>query len=56
LYDAVEGSVGNASFGVAKLNAEVRSPHTVRRHGVMLGSDSLWPWPKRASMKRITDV
>src|SRR5439155_7389452 len=33
-------------------NAEVRSPQTARRQGVMFGSST----PKRASMKRITDV
>ncbi|MCY1551690.1 hypothetical protein D9M68_880360 [compost metagenome] len=46
-------SVGKgSSFGLAKLKALVRSPHTVRRKAPMLGSFT----PKRASMKRITDV
>ncbi|MDT4846425.1 hypothetical protein FQZ97_804450 [compost metagenome] len=46
-------SVGSVSlFGVAKLKALVRSPHTARRNGEMLGSFT----PKRASMNRITEV
>ncbi|MNV33601.1 hypothetical protein D3C71_1249730 [compost metagenome] len=46
-------SVGRASvFGVAKLKALVRSPHTARRNGEMLGSFT----PKRVSRKRSTEV
>ena len=46
-------SVGSGSlFGLAKLKALVRSPHTARRKRPMLGSFT----PKRCSMKRITEV
>ncbi|MNK91511.1 hypothetical protein D3C87_1116090 [compost metagenome] len=46
-------SVGSASlFGVLKLNAEVRSPQTARRNGLILGSCT----PKRVSRKRSTEV
>ncbi|MNV49144.1 hypothetical protein D3C71_1410880 [compost metagenome] len=41
-----------SSLGVAKLKAEVRSPSTARRHGLMLSSGT----PKRASRKRSTEV
>ena len=41
-----------SSFGSAKLNALVRSPLTARRQAEMFGSIT----PKRASMKRITEV
>ena len=37
---------------LSKSNAEVRSPQTARRQGVMFGSST----PKRASMKRISEV
>src|SRR5436309_3160710 len=46
------GGDGTLSEALSKSNAEVRSPHTARRHGVMFGSFT----PNRASMKRITDV
>src|ERR1700759_4661913 len=49
---SVSGRLTRDSFGVAKSNAEVRSPTTARRQGEMLGSCT----PKRFSMKRITDV
>ena len=39
-------------MGVRKSKAEVRSPQTARRQGVMFGSST----PKRASRKRITEV
>ena len=39
-------------FGVAKSKAEVRSPHTARRQGAILGSMT----PKRCSRNRITEV
>lgn len=49
----VSGSSGNGSlFGLAKLNAEVRSPQTARRQGLIFGSMT----PKRCSRKRITEV
>ena len=46
------GSAGTESDALSKSNAEVRSPQTARRHGVMLGSST----PNRASMKRISEV
>src|SRR5262245_10872938 len=47
------GSAGNGLwFGRRKLNGQVRSPSTARRHGLMLGSMA----PKRASRKRMSDV
>jgi len=39
-------------FGLAKLKALVRSPHTARRQAEMLGSIT----PKRCSRKRSTEV
>ena len=53
----MSGSGANDTSGVAKLNAEVRSPATARRHAVMLVSiSSGWSSAKRASMKRISEV
>ncbi len=46
------GSGGTRSDALSKSNAEVRSPQTARRHGVMFGSST----PNRASMKRISEV
>ena len=40
------------AIGFEKSSADVMSPHTVRRHGGMLGSVT----PKRCSMKRMDDV
>jgi hypothetical protein len=48
----VLGSVGTCSTVFEKSKADVRSPATERRHGVMLGSLT----PKRDSMSRMTDV
>ena len=50
---ATDGSGGNGlAFGVLKSKHEVRSPHTARRQGAILGSIT----PKRVSRKRITEV
>src|SRR6201999_3505464 len=49
---SVSGRLTLDSFGLAKLNTEVRSPTTARRHGEILASCT----PKRFSMKGTTDV
>jgi hypothetical protein len=49
------GGIGQRARGRedrVKSNAEVRSPHTARRHALMLGSRT----PKRRSRKRRTEV
>ena len=46
------GSVGTGPGAAEKSNAEVRSPQTARRHGVMFGSCT----PKRFSMNRMIEV
>src|SRR6478609_6875720 len=46
------GGDGTRLDELSKSNAEVRSPHTARRQGVMFGSST----PNRASMKRMSDV
>jgi hypothetical protein len=48
----VLGNAGTVALVRAKSNAAVRSPHTPRRHGEMLGS---WT-PNRCSMNRTIDV
>jgi len=56
-YAAVSGSAGRAAFGRRKSKAEVRSPQTARRQGVMLVSISPeWCGAKRCSRKRISEV
>ncbi len=47
-----ERAVVAAAFGLRKLKAEVRSPNTARRHGLMFDSCT----PKRCSRKRSTEV
>src|SRR6516162_11947436 len=51
-YASVLGKDTIAEFGDSKLNAEVRSPATVRRQVVMFGSIM----PNRLSIKRMSDV
>ncbi len=51
------GSETTASLGLSKSNADVRSPVTARRHGVMFVSTMPgYCLPKRRSMKRMSDV
>src|SRR5262249_26967647 len=57
LYAAVSGSDTRAELGFSKSKAEVRSPHTVLRHCVMLVSISPeGGGAKRRSRKRIREV
>ena len=45
-YAMVLGRRDSVALAIEKSSAEVKSPQTVRRHGVMLGSVT----PKRCSM------
>ena len=49
---SVFGSVGGGAGVIEKSNAEVRSPHTLRRQGVMFGSRT----PNRFYMNRMIEV
>ena len=52
MYPDVLGSAGTVASDFEKSNAEVKSPHMARRHGVRFVSIT----PKRLSMNCSTDV